>query len=85
MASDACVHGGSNGASARSVNILSSAAQGTFRDGLSLQTKLQAPVSREEEDMLSRQHIKIYASLFVMTKARQKCNEKTPPDWFLSH
>lgn len=84
MVSDACVHVVSNGASARSVNILSGAAQGAFRDALSLQTKLQAPV---------QQHRKIYVSLFVITNGCQKCKENvtfffpfffTSPDWFLS-
>lgn len=45
IVSDACVHVVSNGASARSVNILSGAAQGAFRDALSLQQHRKIYVS----------------------------------------
>lgn len=76
MVSDACVHVVFNGASARSVNILSGAAQGAFRDALPLQTKLQAPV---------QQHRKIYVSLFVITNGCQKCKENVTFFFFFLH
>lgn len=59
MVSDVRVHIVSNGVSARLVNILSSAAQGAFRNRLSLQSKLLAPARKEEEDMLWKHHREI--------------------------